>query len=127
MIVETTANRFYRVNETGDANLAHLWYGTRVRKARGHAATERWVQDNTGRPELVRKAGCRIVDPEFVRGDRVRIKEAKPLPSGRSVQLVGRVDHVRDDGLIEIRVMNAGLYGGGIFKVRADEIEKVEG
>jgi hypothetical protein len=61
----------------------------------------------------------------FTRKDRVRIKTAKPLPSGKSVQLVGLVDFFRPDGLIEVRICTAGLYSGGIFKVSADEIEMV--
>jgi len=57
--------------------------------------------------------------------DRVRILDAKPLPSGKSVQLVALVDYFRPDGLIEVRVCTAGLYSGGIFKVTAAEIEKI--
>jgi len=55
--------------------------------------------------------------------DRVRIKAPKPLPSGRSVQLVALVSYFRPDGLIDVRVCTPGLYSGGIFKVSADEIE----
>lgn len=61
----------------------------------------------------------------FTKRDRVRIKAAKPLPSGRTVQLVGLVDYIRPDGLIDIRICTAGLYSGGILKVRADEIEAI--
>lgn len=61
----------------------------------------------------------------FAKRDRVRIIAAKPLPSGKSVQLVALVDYFRPDGLIEVRVCTPGVYGGGILKVRADEIEKI--
>lgn len=66
-----------------------------------------------------------MTDPVFARHDRVRIKTPKPLPGGRSVQLIGLVDFFRPDGLIEIRVCTAGIYSGGIFKVTANDIEKV--
>jgi len=59
----------------------------------------------------------------FAKRDRVRILAAKPLPSGKSVQLTALVDYFRPDGLIEVRVCTAGMYCGGIFKVRADELE----
>jgi hypothetical protein len=61
----------------------------------------------------------------FTKRDRVHILAAKPLPSGKSVQLIALVDYFRPDGLIEVRVCTAGMYCGGIFKVRADEIEAV--
>jgi hypothetical protein len=61
----------------------------------------------------------------FAKRDRVRIKAPKPLPSGKTVHLVALVDYVRPDGAIDVRVCTAGLYGGGIFKVSQDEIEKV--
>ena len=64
---------------------------------------------------------------QFKKGDRVRILAAEPLPSGKTVQLIGTVDFFRPDGLIEVRVCTPGLYSGGIFKVTANEIEKVEG
>lgn len=57
--------------------------------------------------------------------DRVRIKAAKPLPSGRSIQLIALVDYIADDGRIEVRVATPGIYCGGIYKVSADEIERV--
>ena len=68
-----------------------------------------------------------MTEATFTRRERVRIKAAKPLPSGRSVQLVALVDFIREDGLIEVRICTAGMYCGGIFKVRADELEKLEG
>ena len=76
--------------------------------------------------QLVREF-ARVLDNTtgFAKRDRVRIKAAKPLPSGKSVQLVAMVDYFRPDGLIEVRVCTAGLYSGGIYKVTADEIELV--
>lgn len=61
----------------------------------------------------------------FALRDRVRLKAAKPLPSGKSVQLVGLISFFLPDGLIEVRVCTAGMYCGGIYKVSADEIEAV--
>jgi len=61
----------------------------------------------------------------FARKDRVRILAAQPLPSGKTVQLVGLVDFFRADGLIDVRVSTPGMYSGGIFKVSAGEIEKI--
>jgi hypothetical protein len=54
MIIETTANQFYDVQETGNADLSHVWYGQRVKKtAQGFAPVKQI------RTELVRKAGSR--------------------------------------------------------------------
>jgi hypothetical protein len=61
----------------------------------------------------------------FTHRQRVRIITPKALPSGRTVQLVALVDYFRPDGLIDVRVVTAGIYCGGIFKVSADEIEAV--
>ena len=67
MIIETSDNRFYRVVETGNPDLAHCWYGARVKKVRGEfvLATERKTAGgrtvNRSFPELVRKAATRIV------------------------------------------------------------------
>lgn len=56
MIVETSANQFYSVSDANDANLAHVWYGQRVKRSGGA-----FVPVAKLRTELVRKAGCRIV------------------------------------------------------------------
>lgn len=61
----------------------------------------------------------------FAERDRVRLKIAKPLPSGRTVQLVGMVWYQQDDGLYVIRIVTPGLYGGGIQRCAADDIERV--
>lgn len=61
-IIETSANQFYSVTETNRTGLDHCWYGYSVKKVRGEfvltAAAKRAFALN--RPELVRKAACRI-------------------------------------------------------------------
>lgn len=57
MIIETSDNRFYRVTETGDRNLTHVWYGVAVKKIRGE-----WIEKARAKRELVRKAATRIVE-----------------------------------------------------------------
>jgi hypothetical protein len=59
MIVETSANYFYRVWETNHPELQHLWYGQAVKRRNGH-----WTNKATKHVELVRKAGCRVVEAE---------------------------------------------------------------
>lgn len=55
---------------------------------------------------------------------RVRIKAAKPLPSGKTVHLVGTVWYV-ENGVHMICIITPGLYSGGILRLRADEIEAI--
>jgi hypothetical protein len=55
-IIETSANRFYRVTEPTDASLAHCWLGVEVKKVRGA-----FVDKKNARQELVRKAATRII------------------------------------------------------------------
>lgn len=55
---------------------------------------------------------------------RVRVLAAKPLPSGKSVQLIGIVWYVENDVHV-VRIVTPGLYGGGILKLRVNEIEAV--
>lgn len=56
MIIETSANQLYSVKETGDANLAHVWYGQRVKRtAAGYVPVKKL------RTEMVRKVASRIV------------------------------------------------------------------
>jgi len=62
MIIETTSNRFYDVNETGSADLAHCWYGIEVRLDRKTKVWKKKARISHPRPELVRKAGCRVVE-----------------------------------------------------------------
>lgn len=55
-IIETSAGQFYRVRETNDPDLAHVWYGVRVKRAKvGFVDSARLIE------ELVRKAGCRVI------------------------------------------------------------------
>lgn len=56
LIVETSAGQLYRVAETGDPDLAHVWNGIAV-KRKGNG----WVDKANARPELVRKAATRII------------------------------------------------------------------
>jgi hypothetical protein len=51
MIIENTANQIYRVTETSDVNLAHVWYGIEVKKVKGE-----WVPKAKARNQLVSKA-----------------------------------------------------------------------
>lgn len=64
-----------------------------------------------------------VCEAEFPLRARVRIKSPKPLPNGRTVQVVGLVDYLREDGKIEIRSCSAGVYDGARFTVSASEIE----
>jgi len=59
MIIETSANRFYEVTETGNPDLAHVWNGIEVKLVSGRKGT--WAPKKNARPELVRKAATRIV------------------------------------------------------------------
>lgn len=66
MIVETSANKFYRVVEISQAGLEHCWFGIPVK---WQVAPQEYVMTRAGmklyangRPELVRKAGCRVVE-----------------------------------------------------------------
>lgn len=56
MIIETSANQFYRVTEHPDANLSHVYCGVAVKKVRGV-----WVNRANAREQLVRKAATRFV------------------------------------------------------------------
>jgi hypothetical protein len=55
-IVETTAGQLFRVTETGDPKLAHVWHGVQVKKTKGG-----YVDAAKGYTGLVRKAGSKIV------------------------------------------------------------------
>lgn len=57
MIIETSANQLFRVTETGDAELAHVWNGVEVKKVRGA-----WIDKKSARPQLVRKEATRVVE-----------------------------------------------------------------
>jgi hypothetical protein len=57
MIIETSANQFYRVTEHDDPALSHVWLGVAVKKARGV-----WVNKANARESLVRKEASRVVE-----------------------------------------------------------------
>ncbi|WP_035670092.1 hypothetical protein [Bradyrhizobium liaoningense] len=57
MIIETTANQLYLVKDYADTDLAHVWEGRRVARIKGGFRFVKRV-----RPEMVRKAGCKIVE-----------------------------------------------------------------
>ena len=57
MIIETSCNHFFRVTETNDANLSHVWYGVEVKRVKGE-----FVPKKNARTTLVRKAATRIVE-----------------------------------------------------------------
>jgi len=59
MIIETSDNRFYRVTETGDINLSHVWYGVEMKIVSGRKGT--FAPKKNARTELVRKAASRVI------------------------------------------------------------------
>lgn len=56
MIIETTANQLFRVEELSSPDLAHCWQGKAVKLVRGA-----YVEKAKARFVLVRKAGCRVI------------------------------------------------------------------
>lgn len=56
-IIQTSANQFFRVRDTGSADLAHVWYGVAVKRVRGE-----WVAKAGAREILVRKAATTVVE-----------------------------------------------------------------
>lgn len=56
MIIETLANQTYRVRETGNTELAHVWWGTEVKRVRGE-----FVAKKNAREILVRKTGATVL------------------------------------------------------------------
>lgn len=57
MIIETSSNRFYRVVEIENPDLAHCWMGIEVKRVRGE-----FVPKKNAYSELVRKAATRVVE-----------------------------------------------------------------
>lgn len=57
MIIETSCNHFYRVTETNDEALAHVWYGIEVKFTKGQ-----WEVKKRAYRQLVRKAATRVVE-----------------------------------------------------------------
>jgi hypothetical protein len=56
MIVETLNNTYYSVTETGDPDLAHVWFGQKMKKShQGFVPVKKIHQ------VLVRKEGCRVL------------------------------------------------------------------
>lgn len=64
MIIETSDNRFYRVNEyDGLPGLSHCWCGVRVARRGGQwAVIAKTLPSGSIRKDPIRKAGCRIVE-----------------------------------------------------------------
>lgn len=58
-IVTDTAGRFFAVRETGDADLAHVWLGVEMKRAKG--AKGGFVPKANACEHLIRKAGTRRV------------------------------------------------------------------
>lgn len=57
MIIQTSAGHLYRVTETNDPELAHVWFGTEVKRAKGE-----YVPKKNARKTLVRKEASRMVE-----------------------------------------------------------------
>ena len=61
MIIETSDNRFYRVTELADADMAHLWHGTELKRVKG-ALVEKTTRAGKQINTYVRKAASRVVE-----------------------------------------------------------------
>lgn len=59
-IIETSDNRIFSVRETGDPELAHVWFGYEVKRLKGE-----YVRRKRAPEILVRKAGCKIVNGTY--------------------------------------------------------------
>jgi len=57
MVIETSANQFYRVKETKCPDLQHVWYGVAVKRTR-----EGFVDKKNAHETLIRKDCCRVVE-----------------------------------------------------------------
>jgi DNA-binding PadR family transcriptional regulator len=64
MIIETSDNRFYRVTETGQEGLSHVWLGIRVNFRHGKWTVPVSILNKPShrRQELVRKAATKVVE-----------------------------------------------------------------
>ncbi len=83
-------------------------------------------QEERNRQESYDRTGIRRVatdEGSFEKGQIVTIKAPKPLPSGRSVKIRGRITYVRPDGKYEVRGITPGMYDGGSYNLSASEIE----
>lgn len=56
-VVEDSANQLHLVRETGNPDLAHVWFGIAAKAAKGGGYTPR----ANAREILVRKKGCRLI------------------------------------------------------------------
>lgn len=61
-IVETTDNRLFLVSETANEGLAHVWWGVPLKAVKGGFAPKAKAS-----AQLVRKAGCRLVEGRIVK------------------------------------------------------------
>ena len=76
MIIKDSAGRHYRVWETNDPDLQHVWNGYEVTQAKGHYIRK---AGQRGRTCLVRKAATVVVT-----------YEAKPLGEHSDDEILGR-------------------------------------
>ena len=60
MVIETSDNKFYRVVETNQLGLDHVWFGVPVKRV-GFIFVPS-AKDARARAELVRKAATKIVE-----------------------------------------------------------------
>lgn len=56
MIIETSSNELYRVRETNNPALAHVWFGVAVKRVKGE-----FVPKAKARETMVRKEASRVV------------------------------------------------------------------
>jgi hypothetical protein len=61
VIIETSANELYRVRETGNPDLAHIWLGIPVKRTKAGFVLKAEALKANFREHLVRKAACRFV------------------------------------------------------------------
>ena len=61
MIIETSCNRFFRVTETNQPGLEHVWSGHEVKRKKTPLGIQ-WVIKATIKDVLVRKAATRVVE-----------------------------------------------------------------
>lgn len=62
MIIETTANRFYRVWDHNQAGLDHVWFGVQIKKVKGAWLDKKPKARPGVRVEMVRKEASRVVE-----------------------------------------------------------------
>jgi len=57
MIIETSSNQIYKVRETNNENLQHVWFGIEVKFVKGQ-----WVPKAKAKETLVRKMASIILE-----------------------------------------------------------------